>query len=125
MSHERLIDKRAPPSDEDMTNVIGQSLASAWTDLRRFLLETYDIVPFLQYGGKRYGWNLQHRKGGRPLCELYPDFRHQGIGKAVVDAVEKEIRKDAQTTVILSGVQVNNPQARSWRSVPAMTQIQV
>jgi ribosomal protein S18 acetylase RimI-like enzyme len=37
-------------------------------------------------------------------------FRNQGIGKAVVDAVENAI-KDAQATVILSGVQVNNPQA--------------
>jgi len=43
-------------------------------------------------------------------------FRNQGVGKAVVDAVENEIRKDAQITVILSGVQVNNPQAmRFWQ----------
>jgi ribosomal protein S18 acetylase RimI-like enzyme len=42
-------------------------------------------------------------------------FRNQGIGKAVVDAVENEIKKDAQVTTILSGVQVNNPQAiRFW-----------
>ena len=73
MSHERLIDKNAPPSDVDMTNVIGPTLADAWTELRRFLVDTYDIIPLLQYGGKRYGWNLQHRKGGRPLCEMYPE----------------------------------------------------
>jgi ribosomal protein S18 acetylase RimI-like enzyme len=43
-------------------------------------------------------------------------FRHQGIGKAVVEAVENEIRKDVQVTLILSGVQVNNPQAiRFWQ----------
>jgi len=43
-------------------------------------------------------------------------FRNQGIGKAVVDAIENVIRKDAQATVILSGVQVNNPQAvRFWQ----------
>jgi ribosomal protein S18 acetylase RimI-like enzyme len=50
------------------------------------------------------------------LLMIASPFRHQGVGKAVVDAIEKEIRKDAQVTVILSGVQVNNPQAmRFWQ----------
>jgi hypothetical protein len=73
MAHERLIDKNAQPSDESMQEVIGSPLADGWTDLRRFLVETYDILPVLQYGGPRYGWNLQHRKGSRPLCEMYPE----------------------------------------------------
>jgi ribosomal protein S18 acetylase RimI-like enzyme len=50
------------------------------------------------------------------LLMIASPFRNQGIGKAVVDAVENEIRKDAQVTVILAGVQVNNPQAvRFWQ----------
>lgn len=49
------------------------------------------------------------------LLMIAAPFRNQGIGKAVVDAVENEIKKDAQVTIILSGVQVNNPQAiRFW-----------
>src|SRR5512147_1749986 len=73
MAYERLIDKEARPSDVDMAGVIGAPLAGAWNELRRFLVETYQVEPFLQYGGKRYGWNLQHRKGGRPLCEMCPE----------------------------------------------------
>jgi hypothetical protein len=73
MVHERFIDKKAPPSDEEMVEAIGPVLADAWGELRRFVVETYDVTPFLQCGGPRYGWNLQHRKGGRPLCELYPE----------------------------------------------------
>jgi ribosomal protein S18 acetylase RimI-like enzyme len=43
-------------------------------------------------------------------------FRNQGIGKAVLDAVENEIRKDTKITVIHSGVQVNNPGGlRFWQ----------
>jgi hypothetical protein len=38
-------------------------------------------------------------------------FRRRGIGKAVVNAVESEIRKDSRITAIFSGVQVNNPPA--------------
>ncbi len=74
MAHERLIDKKSPPTDEQMLEVIGQPFANAWTWLRRWLVETYDIEPFLQCGGPNYGWNIQHRKGGRPLCEMYPEY---------------------------------------------------
>jgi ribosomal protein S18 acetylase RimI-like enzyme len=45
------------------------------------------------------------------LLMIAAPFRSQGIGKAVVEAVENEIRKDERITAILSGVQVNNPQA--------------
>ena len=41
--------------------------------IRRFLAETYDIAPIFDSGGQIYGWNLQYRKGGRPLCEMYPE----------------------------------------------------
>src|SRR5512139_2085742 len=71
--NERLTDKTTQPSDVDMINAIGQPIADAWTALRRFLVETYDITPIFNSGGKKYGWNLQHRIGGRPLCELYPE----------------------------------------------------
>jgi ribosomal protein S18 acetylase RimI-like enzyme len=50
------------------------------------------------------------------LLMIAAPFRNQAIGKAVVDAVEAEIQKDARVTVILAGVQVNNPQAmRFWQ----------
>jgi hypothetical protein len=71
--HERMTDKTTQPTDADMIKVIGKPLAKAWTALRRFLVETYDIVPIFDSGGKKYGWNLQHRSGGRPLCEMYPE----------------------------------------------------
>lgn len=45
------------------------------------------------------------------LLMIADSFRKQGIGKAVVEVIENEIRKDAQVMAILSGVQVNNPQA--------------
>lgn len=71
--YERMMDKSTQPSDEDMINWIGQPIAGEWIALRRFLAETYEIVPIFNSGGKRYGWNLQYRLGGRPLCEMYPE----------------------------------------------------
>ncbi len=71
--HERMMDKSCQPTDLDMLNTIGQPIAEAWTSLRRFLVETYAILPVFNSGGKKYGWNLQHRIAGRPLCEMYPE----------------------------------------------------
>lgn len=71
--YERMMDKTTQPTDMDMITTIGQPLAQAWTALRLFLVETYHIAPIFNSGGKKYGWNLQHRLGGRPLCEMYPE----------------------------------------------------
>ncbi len=50
------------------------------------------------------------------LLMIAAPFRERGIGQAIVDAVEREIRKDAAVRTILSAVQVNNPQAiRFWQ----------
>ena len=72
--HERMLDKTSQPSDMDMINAIGQPVAEAWTALRHFLMETYAVVPAFNSGGQKYGWNLQYRIGGRPLCEMYPEY---------------------------------------------------
>jgi hypothetical protein len=72
--HERMTDISAQPSDEEMVEAIGQPIADAWVALRHFLMETYNITPIFNSGGKKYGWNLQHRIGGRPLCEMYPEY---------------------------------------------------
>lgn len=45
------------------------------------------------------------------LLMIASSYRKQGIGIAVVEAVENEIRKNAKVTTIVSGVAVNNPQA--------------
>jgi hypothetical protein len=71
--YERMLDKTTQPSDEDILIWIGQPIAREWTTLQQFLTETYDIAPIFNSGGKRYGWNLQYRISGRPLCEMYPE----------------------------------------------------
>ncbi len=88
--HERMMDKTTQPSDADMINTIGQSVSDSWTALRSFLVETYDIVPIFNSGGKKYGWNLQHRLGGRPLCEMYPEH---GSFTALVVLGESELEQ--------------------------------
>jgi ribosomal protein S18 acetylase RimI-like enzyme len=45
------------------------------------------------------------------LLMIAAPFRRQGIGRAVMEGIESEIKKNAQIDKILAGVQVNNPQA--------------
>jgi len=45
------------------------------------------------------------------LLMIAAPFRRRGIGQAVLEAIEKKIRRDAQVNTILAGLQVNNPQA--------------
>jgi len=71
--HDRMMDKTKQPTDAEMIAWIGQPFSGAWTTLRHFLVQTYAILPVFNAGGQRYGWNLQHRVGGRPLCEMYPE----------------------------------------------------
>ena len=67
-----------------------------------------DYVPS-HYGGEPSTAFLE-------LLMIAAPYRNQGLGRAIVEAVEHEIRKDAQVTTILAGVQVNNPQAvRFWQ----------
>ena len=50
------------------------------------------------------------------LLMIAPPYRQSGIGRAVVEAVEQEIRKNPKVNTIQAGVQVNNPQAvRFWQ----------
>jgi ribosomal protein S18 acetylase RimI-like enzyme len=50
------------------------------------------------------------------LLMIAAPFRKQGIGKVVVEAIENEIQKDTKVSTILSGVQINNPEAiRFWQ----------
>ncbi len=71
--HERMLDKTKQPTDAEMIHTIGQPIAEAWTALRCFLTDTYQITPVFNSGGRKYGWNLQHRAGSKPLCEMYPE----------------------------------------------------
>lgn len=88
--HERMLDKTKQPTDGEMIDTIGPPIADAWTALRQFLVETYQIEPIFDSGGRKYGWNLQHRHGGRPLCEMYPE---KGSFTALVVLGKRELEQ--------------------------------
>jgi ribosomal protein S18 acetylase RimI-like enzyme len=72
------------------------------------------MIGVLDYVPSHYEGNPQ--AAYLSLLMIAESWRNQGIGDAVVSAFEDEIKKDASVTVILAGVQVNNPKAiRFWQ----------
>ncbi len=74
-----------------------------------------EMIGVLDYVPR--GWEGDASAAFLELLMIAAPHRKQGIGRAVVDAFENEIRKDPAVRTILSGVQVNNPGAiRFWLS---------
>jgi ribosomal protein S18 acetylase RimI-like enzyme len=71
------------------------------------------VIGIIDYVPDNYRSNPQ--EAFLSLLMIAAPYRKQGLGQAVVEAVEDEIRKNARVRRILSGVQVNNPLAvRFW-----------
>jgi ribosomal protein S18 acetylase RimI-like enzyme len=67
------------------------------------------MIGVVDYVPSKYQGNPQ--AAYLELLMIDSSFRSRGIGKAVFDAVENEIRKNPSVTVFFAGVQVNNPRA--------------
>lgn len=75
---------------------------------------SYQMIGVVDYVPHNFEGNPHH--AFLSLLMIAAPFRQQRVGEAVVEAIEHEIRKDTQVTAILSGVQVNNPQAvKFWQ----------
>ncbi|UCH78644.1 MAG: DUF3788 domain-containing protein [Candidatus Coatesbacteria bacterium] len=59
------------PGGEDLDAALGRSRA-AWRRLRQFLAESYDLDGEWAYYGRKSGWVLRYRKGGKALTTLSP-----------------------------------------------------
>jgi ribosomal protein S18 acetylase RimI-like enzyme len=76
--------------------------------------EAGDMIGIVDY--LPHGFEGNPRHAFIELLMIAQPHRARGVGTAVVDYVEAEIRRDPNVTTILSGVQVNNPAAiRFWQ----------
>lgn len=73
MAYERMLDKSKQPTSGEMLDTIGQPISDCWNALNKSLAETYQIEAVTKFGGAKYGWVLSYRKGGRPLCDMFPE----------------------------------------------------
>ncbi len=83
-----FLDKNHMPSPEDVQAALGAQYG-LWIKLLSFMEVNYQIPIDFSYGGKKYGWNLWYRKGGKSLASLYPQDQHF-IAQVVLGKAEVE-----------------------------------
>jgi len=69
----RMTDKACKPTEEEIASFIGERAKEAWLEIKRFIEDRYDFVPETMFYGKKYGWTVRYRKGGKTLCSLFPE----------------------------------------------------
>ena len=67
-----MMDGTRAPTEQEMADFIGEPAKGAWTRLRRFLKENYDIIPEMIFD-KKHGWDVRYRKSGKTLVTLTPE----------------------------------------------------
>lgn len=94
-----MTDKATKPSEEEMTNFIGEPARRAWLEIRKFIEDHYDIMPETIFGGAKYGWGVRYRKSGKTLCSLTPE---KGAFTVLIVLGKKESEKALSTRDELS-----------------------
>ena len=79
--HERMLDLSEEPAYEEMTAHCGK--AGALFERLNTALEGETGTPgrIRNPYGKKYGWGVEHRKGTKHICDVFPEKR--GVGAAV------------------------------------------
>ncbi len=82
------------PTEEELGAALGRSRA-AWNRLREFLRENYDLDGEWAYYGRKAGWVLRYRKGGKALTTLSP-YKGFFTVQLVLGAADYEKARDAK-----------------------------
>jgi hypothetical protein len=81
-----MSDRPAPPSAEDLTQLLGATY-DLWAALQRAIRDEY--APATErwvYGGAKYGWSCRVERGKKGILYMTPDAGHFRVGMALSDA---------------------------------------
>ena len=70
------------PNEQDLKNLLGQSLFEVWTKLCAAIDGQYDMERLWDKGGKAWTYEYKYRRGGKTLCSLYA--RENCIGFMII-----------------------------------------
>jgi hypothetical protein len=97
MQFARMTDEDHKPNEAEIRAVIGSD--NLWTGLKAYLDRHYDFLPELVFYGRKYGWTIRYRKGGKTLVSLFPEH---GAFTALIVLGKKEGEKAADILADLS-----------------------
>lgn len=94
-------------SDVELSKTLGATFCGIYT-AESAMIGVLDIVASGYQGVREHAY--------LSLLMIAQSLRSHGIGQLVFEALEAEIRKDPRVSVLLAGVQANNPQAiKFWQ----------
>ena len=70
------------PNEQELKNLLGESLFEVWTKLCAAIDEKYDMDRLWDNGGKSWTYEYKYRRGGKTLCALYA--RENCIGFMII-----------------------------------------
>ena len=70
------------PNEQELKNILGESLFEVWTKLCAAIDEKYDMDRLWDNGGKAWTYEYKYRRGGKTLCALYA--RENCIGFMII-----------------------------------------
>lgn len=70
------------PNEQELKNLLGESLFEVWTKLCAVVDEKYDMDRLWDNGGKAWTYEYKYRRGGKTLCTLYA--RENCIGLMII-----------------------------------------
>jgi hypothetical protein len=66
-----FLDKEHEPTPEQIAQALGASQPH-WERIVQFIAASYAMPGVMSFGGKKYGWNVWYRQGGKSLLSLFP-----------------------------------------------------
>lgn len=89
-----LTEEGRAPTEKELGAALGRSRA-AWKRLREFLRENYGQEGEWAYYGRKSGWVLRYRKGGKALTTLSPYKGHFTV-QIVLGTADYEKARDVK-----------------------------
>jgi hypothetical protein len=115
-------DKERQPGQVEIQAALGLAYP-LWERLVRFIEDAYGLPGEISFGGRKYGWNIWYRKGGKSLASIYP----QGGGFTVQIVLGREQVEKVAGLELGDGVRTvfeNTPQLHDgrWLFIPVQSE---
>lgn len=99
----RLFNPLIIPDDASMLSFIEKDkVRDAWKNLLTFVDSSYNLDRKILFGGKKYGWAVQYKKGKRTIITMFPERNGFTIllifGKSELEKIE-DIKKTISVSV--------------------------
>lgn len=101
------------PNEEEMKNLVGQSLYDVWNKLCTLIDEKYEMERLWNKGGKAWTYEYKYRRGGKTLCALYA--RENCIGFMIIFGKDERAKFEAERNDYSQQVQKIYDEAKTYR----------